>query len=244
MKSVVIFGGTIDGRKLAEKLAENGILVYLCVATDSGNDVLGKYRDNIVVSIGRKTFEDIEDFIKKINPYKVIDATHPYALEITENIKKVVKKDNYLRLIREISEYNYGKLVGSIEEACALVCEGNVLATTGSKQISEYLSIENYKKRLYARVLPTEESVLLCKKIGLSDENIITNLGACSYEDNKKVIEKYDIKTMISKDGGKSGGFHEKMQACKDLNVKFLIIKRPSEEKGFIFEEIEKIIME
>lgn len=242
MRKVLVFGGTLDGRLLAEKLVKNDIFVHLCVATDGGSEVF-KLRDkNIFVQVGRLNSEQISELICKNNFDIVVDATHPYATEITANIKKASENIRYLRLLREKSEFKHGVLVETIEKACEICKNDNILLTTGSKEISRYKSL--FDKNVYARVLPTAESVNLCKSAGLRDEQIITHFGVCTYEENVEIIRKYKICTLITKDGGKTGGFYEKYRACVDENVELIVIKRPNEEKGYTSEEIIDLILE
>lgn len=242
IEKVLIFGGTSEGRKLTEILTQKGICVHLSVATQVGSDVLNENSQNLRVHIGRLNSDEISDLINKNNFKVVVDATHPYAIEVTENIKKSTENLKYIRLIREKNFVDGAIYVENIEKACEICKKENILLTTGSKQISEFRSIFN--KNVYARVLPTEESIELCKNAGLSEKNIITHLGVCSYEQNLEIIKKYKIKTLITKESGKIGGFFEKYYACVDENVEFIVISRPSEENGYNVEEIYNILME
>ncbi len=241
MKKILIFGGTKDGRVLAESLAKKGYEVVVSVATECGREQIEDV--SLKVLVGRLTTQEIEKILKEQGFEAVIDATHPYATEVTKNIQSASKNYAYYRVIRKDSDIDYGQMVNSIEEACALIGDENVLATTGSKQVKEYVKVfDRYKEQLYVRVLPTKESVEACRDAGLEPDHILTKLGVSTIEENIQIIKKYRIETLITKDGGDTGGFHEKCQACKVTGIRLLVIKRPTKEFGYSVEELEKIL--
>ncbi len=242
MKRILIFGGTKDGRLLAESLMSKGNQVFVSVATTCGKEQLME-SERLKVLVGRLTVKEMEQLLEKLKLDVVVDATHPYATEVTQNIKLAVKSIPYYRLLRKNSEVDYGEVVESIAEACSLIGEGNVLATTGSKQVKEYVSgFPRFKEQLYVRVLPTEDSIEACRKAGLEQSHILTKLGVSTVEENIQIINQYQIRTLITKDGGITGGFPEKCSACKETGIRLIIIKRPTEEVGYSIEELENIL--
>lgn len=103
MNEVLIFAGTTEGRKLSECLAASGIYHIICVATEYGEIVL-KANPFMTVHRGRMDEEQIKEFIQNGKFKAVVDATHPYADIVTENIKMAMEgmKIPYLRLKREM----------------------------------------------------------------------------------------------------------------------------------------------
>lgn len=104
MKEILIFAGTTEGRKLSECLAESGICNTLSVATEYGEFVL-KEHPLVKVCQGRMDREEIREFIEKGDFGAVVDATHPYADAVTENIRFAMEKTKipYIQLKRELS---------------------------------------------------------------------------------------------------------------------------------------------
>ena len=248
MKDLLIFGGTTEGRELAETLSDKGQRVILSVATQYGKEMIPQQSQYLQIKVGRLDHIEMSRIITANGIGIVIDATHPYAVEVSKHIKQAcgTTMTEYLRLLRDTSGYDEDMtMADTIEESCTMVEDGNVLATTGSKQIGEYTQLVDYKQRLYARVLPTQESIDLCKKAGLDDDHIITSFGVLSVAENMEMMARYQIKTMITKDGGTKGGFGEKRLACKQGNIKCIVVKRPMVEDGFSMTEIlEKIGVE
>ena len=91
MKEILIFAGTTEGRKLSEYLAEAGVNHTICVATEYGEIVLRQH-PLVKVHQGRMNQEQIESFLRNGKFDVVVDATHPFAKEITRNIQEAIKE--------------------------------------------------------------------------------------------------------------------------------------------------------
>lgn len=244
MKEVLIFGGTTEGRRLSEYLAEAGIAHTICVATEYGEHVL-KEHSLVTVHQGRMQQQEICAFIKEKDYAAVVDATHPYAEVITQNIKAALEglPIPYYRLQREMAEeQQYEKLYYfASHEECALALEevnGNILLTTGSKELISYASKETLKSRLYIRVLPSMESIRLCEEKGISGKQILALQGPFSAELNEAIMKQYSIACMVTKESGINGGFSEKIQAAKNLDIPVYVIRNTTKKDGLSFTEI------
>ena len=102
---VVIFAGTTEGRLLAEGLADSGADVTVCVATEYGEKLMPE-QSNRKVHTGRLDAQQMDLFLQEKSPDLVVDATHPYAQAVSENIRQVCQKLQIedLRLLREDEE--------------------------------------------------------------------------------------------------------------------------------------------
>ena len=236
---IVIFGGTTEGRKLVEIFKNMDITVS--VATEYGAKLLP---NNINVVVGKMNFEKMIEFLKDFDI--VIDSTHPYALEVTENLynaSKVLKKE-YIRLLRNSSEYKNCIYVDNIKESVKLLnqLEGNILAVTGSKQLVEYTYVNDYRNRIFLRVLPTIEAISKCINMNFKIENIIAMQGPFIFELNYAIMKQYNIKILVTKDGGQAGGFDEKILAAEKIGANIIVIGRPFQRDGISFDEIVSLI--
>lgn len=83
MYKAIVFAGTTEGYALCEFLAENHVPVYACAATEYGGSLL-KENEFLHVSAGRLKTEDMEELFRREAPEIVLDATHPYAAEVTK----------------------------------------------------------------------------------------------------------------------------------------------------------------
>ena len=100
-KRLLIFGGTTEGRQLAEYACEKGLSVLVCVATEYGEEVLRPHPRLQVDSRGL-TEAEIEDMLRQEHFYAVMDATHPYAADITDKIAGACRRtgEKYIRVLR------------------------------------------------------------------------------------------------------------------------------------------------
>ncbi|MEN8904351.1 MAG: precorrin-6A reductase [Clostridiales bacterium] len=234
---MVVFAGTNEGRKLCEFMTVRGAYVTAVVATEYGSLVMPNM-PNLIIKEGRLSLAEITDLIDNYD--YVVDATHPYANIISDNIKTAIEKRNkkYLRVIRPLLEYENVREFPDICEVCKYLnsTTGNVLVTTGSKELLPYTTIENYRQRLFLRVLPTIKAVNECNNLNFNVSNIICMQGPFSENMNKAMIEQVTAKFLVTKETGKSGGFLEKLSAAKKLGVKVLLVGRPYKEEGLDLE--------
>lgn len=244
MKEILIFAGTTEGRRLSECLSDSCIAHTVCVATEYGELVL-KEHPLTTIHRGRMDESEIKAFILNGNYAAVIDATHPYAEIITQNIKNAMDGMDipYLRLNREINDNDKDEKVVFYEtnEECAKALEeiqGNILLTTGSKGLSKYCVSENVKNRLFVRVLPGLESINTCIDQGITGKQIIAMQGPFTDKMNEAIIQQYDIACMVTKHSGKSGGYYEKINAARKSGILVYVIGHPKELSGYTFDEI------
>lgn len=233
-KNLCIFGGTSEGRILAQKLKDTKNIT-LCTATDYGAAVL-KDLDDISVVKGRMDSKQMMDFFALHDFDCIIDATHPYAQEATINISKAAKTKNIplIRIIRENDEtVENAVYFDSNAQAAAFLknTQGNILVTTGAGGISMYDDI--LSERLFVRILPCVSSLKACESAGIKQSNIIASQGPFSYDTNFTLMKEKNIKYLVTKSSGNAGGFNEKIRAALALNIVPVIIGRPDDNKGY-----------
>ena len=239
MKKPLIFSGTTEGRLLSEKLTASGIAHIVCVATEYGELVM-EPSELADVRTGRMTALQMYDLMKS-EADKVFDATHPYAADVSHNILTacLAADKEYVRILRDTdsdlfpADADIHDFKSAEDCAKALAeTEGNILLTTGSKELGIYASDEDLRGRLYARVLPSHESISLCEEAGLSGKQIIAMQGPFSMETDLAVIHQFNIKTLVTKSSGSAGGAPDKIRAAVKAGIPVYIIGRPAEETG------------
>jgi precorrin-6x reductase len=234
---VLIFGGTTEGRRLAHDLAARGASVTVSVATEYGKETQGD-EDGVTVLSGRLDSEQMKALIARFP--LVIDATHPYAKEATANIRAAAHAVgvSLFRLLREESALSDNCVtVGSAEEAASYLAaqEGNILLTTGAKELSVFAPLGG--ERLYPRVLPMADSLAACEAAEIPRRNIIAMQGPFGPELNCALIRQFSIAFLVTKDGGKAGGFGEKVAAARETGISLVVIRRP-EDHGKSYSEV------
>ena len=230
---ILVLGGTSDSIHICNKLNDMGLPYIVSVTTEYGRDIAKKATENVF--LGKLTKEDMVSLIKEKNITQIIDATHPYATVVSSNAIECSKITNidYVRFEREslIKQIDYENkyVVENIEQACQIANEIGLIK----------------EKNLIARVLPTSEVLESCEGLGLNADNIIAMKGPFSEEMNIATYKQYNIDLLITKESGVAGGFLEKINACKVLNIPVIIISRKKIDYPKVInniEDIEKII--
>ncbi|MCI6621044.1 MAG: precorrin-6A reductase [Firmicutes bacterium] len=232
MKKVLVFAGTTEGRELAELLADSNIKCSVCVATDYALELMNDKR--LDVHCGRLTEEEMEVLMRDGSFDVVVDATHPYAQIVSQNVRQAADKESIslIRLRRSTESAEEGFVSFKTHEECSAWLSfqtGNILLTTGSKDLGSYAKNETIKNHLFVRVLPGEESIRLCTANGITGRQIIAMQGPFSAQMNECILREYSIDWMVTKISGHAGGFEEKVEAAKKAGVGVCAILPPSE---------------
>lgn len=237
---ILLFGGTAEGHTLARRLAQAGHPVTCCVATDYGRDVL-EPQPNLTVRMGRMDQGAMEAEMGRGYDC-VVDATHPYAAQVSGNIRAAAKAVNlpYQRLLRPREEAGDVLWADSPEQAAEILetMPGNVLLTTGSKDLAVFAKLRDYKQRLWVRILPSLDSLSAALELGYPASHIICMQGPFSRQMNTATLRSMDGRILVTKDTGKAGGFGEKAQAAREAGAKLLVIRRPVAETGLELEAL------
>ena len=246
MYKLCVFAGTTEGRRLVELLADAPVEVTACVATEYGEALLTP-RERLTVSHRRLTEEEMEALLAQERFDLVVDATHPYAAEVTENIARACRGVGveYLRLLREADALPEGAVYFPDTEAAVnwlAETEGNILLTTGSKELAKYAALPGFARRVCARVLPMEASLSACRAAGLGPDRIIAMQGPFSREMNAALLEAVSAKYLVTKDTGGTGGFGEKAAAARDAGAVLVVVGRPAQREGLGFEETASLL--
>lgn len=250
MRKVLIYAGTTEGRELAQRLAEKGIFSIVSVATEYGARVMqdAAVQEEIDVRQGRLSVTEMKALLLAEMPLAVVDATHPYATEVTKNIRLSMEESDvpYFRLERNLEEETdltkdciyFDSASACAKRLCSV--EGNIFLTTGSKELEAFCQREELRPRLVVRVLPGRESMELCWKNGLEGKQIIAMQGPFTKEMNLATIRQYGITCMVTKESGKIGGVDEKLEAAREAGISCCVIRRPVPEadQTYSFREV------
>lgn len=238
--SILLFGGTAEGHALARRLAQAGLAVTCSVATAYGEAVL-EPTPGLTVRVGRMDADQMAAEMAK-GYTCVVDATHPYADRVSENIRRAAETAGlpYYRLLRPREAAEDVLWADSPADAARMLADlpGNVLLTTGSKDLKTFTQVPDYQSRLYVRVLPSLESLSAALDLGYPAAHILCMQGPFPEKLNAALLEAVDAKILVTKDTGKAGGFPEKAAAAQSAGAKLLVIRRPTQETGYTLDAL------
>lgn len=229
---ILLFAGTSEGREAAKILKNNNHEFIVSVATESGAKALNSIKVKTICS--KLDCHQIKETIEKQKIKTIIDATHPFAVNVKKNIIDACRgiEVGILKIEREhfkLPESHLVKTVANVEEAAKLSLKlgKTILLTIGVKELEKFVkTTKNSDANLIVRVLPSKESVKKCLDLGFLKKNILTGTGPFDADENAKTIENHKINVIVTKDTGSPGGLPEKIEAALKNNVYAIVINR------------------
>jgi precorrin-2 dehydrogenase/sirohydrochlorin ferrochelatase/precorrin-6A/cobalt-precorrin-6A reductase len=243
---ILIFGGTTEGRALFEGLLNLGVEAGLQVATDYGKMLVeGETLEG--VASGRLDIPSMLRHFEQRRPELVVDATHPYAVEVTKNLKAACQSADipYLRLNRAASKAEGVIEFETVEAAAAWLDQqpGGILSTIGSKGLRHLTGIRDFESRIFTRILPLPEALEEAVAQGFKGSQLICMQGPFTMEMNLAMLRQFKCKYLLTKDSGSSGGFEEKLEAAREAGARVVLVGRPDEVPGLSYEDVLKLIL-
>ena len=248
---VLVFAGTTEGREFCRRALGAGFLVTASVATEYGREAAaegipaGDGRFSVLAR--RLRAEEMAELVAGFDA--VVDATHPYAAEVTRNIRGACgsRGVRLFRLRRRVEEPGGDCLTfGSMEDICAFIAREDgrlvgagsplprVFVSTGSKELLPFTRLADFSSRVSVRVIPSAEAIRACEALGFPKRSIIAMQGPFSAALNEAMFRERGSTVLVTKLSGRNGGFREKIVAAKRCGMCVLAL-RPPEEEGEAF---------
>ena len=248
--------GTQDGREIVRCLCAVGYDVAASVVSAYGQQLLAEQREKgggrLLINDTPLDEEGLRAFLQEHGIRAFVDATHPYAVNVSRNAMTACAAEGipYIRFERDLTDISYENvhLVHSYEEAAETAARlgKNVFLTTGSRNLERFVRAESLADcTLIARVLPTADVIALCEGLGLTPAQIIAMQGPFSCELNRAMYEKYKADVIVTKNSGTIGGTDAKFQAAEDLGLPVIVIDRPVLDYPHLahtFEEVKQFV--
>ncbi len=244
---ILVLGGTTEGRELADLLKQQGYQCILSVAGPLGRDFASDYQDLISGELNHWQLAKLVDE----NGIKIIlDATHPYAQQITLIAQLVAEEKSlsYLRYQRPTAAplegpnlfraADYGQGLEIIEQST-----GGVFLTIGVRKLHFFRSLwAEQQRRVWVKVLPVPESINHCLNQGLRSDQIFAFHGTGSKELVSAILQQTGAEWLVTKESGSTGGTDVKVNAAFDLGRRVLLIDRPPIQADLIFDNYQAIL--
>ena len=235
---ILVLSGTRDGRRLVQKLKEQGYELLVSVTTEYGRDLMEA--DDTFINAAPLDTAGMVNLIRLKNMRCIVDASHPYAVNVSRNAMEAARTAGivYIRYERPaalLPSYDRLFLVNSYEEAAVKAGQlgTNIFLTTGSRHVEIFKQHSALSQhRLIARVLPQVKSIEDCLAAGFSLKDIIAVQGPFSHEFNKAMFVAYAAEAVVMKNSGSIGGTDTKLTAAMELGLAIIVIDRPQMDYG------------
>lgn len=249
---ILIFGGTTEGRRLAEIAVEAGYRPTLSVVSEYGRETAGSSEAKFRILTGKMPEQTIRQHLAEGKYLCVIDATHPYAEQISRSVSRAAASEGVrcIHVIRSLKTEEDHRIY--FPDMSALITylnekEGKVFFATGSNAAEEYSMLSDLENRAYIRILPSEEALAKVKSAGFRSSHILCMQGPFSEEMNTACFRYSDAEWLVTKSSGSVGGYDSKVSAAEKLGMKILIVRPPvceEKEESCRYEDLEQLLRE
>ncbi len=232
---ILVLAGTGEGKELAAGLAAAGFEVLASAATAFGGELL-RAVPGIAVREGPLDAAALEELVLEKRVLGILDATHPFAVEISRMAGDVAARCGipYLRWERGFAPLPSDPLVHCVSgweeavECLAGLGVEDVFLAVGMKPLEVFLRHPKLGRcRFTVRVLPVPESVEACRRLGLGIDRIIAMRGPGTRKLNEALLEESGAQALVIKDSGTEGGTLVKIEAALALRIHVVVVQRP-----------------
>jgi len=232
--AVWVFSGTADGNALARELTHGPHPVVVSTASDYGRELVESDVPRASVVSGRMGHKVRLQLMKNHAARAIVDATHPFATEISKQLQALALELDlpYLRYERPgAPKSSFARYYPSMK-AAALEAPRHgkrIFLATGVKDIRTFLKMPGSQKaEWFVRITPQKDSLEQALAAGIPPSHICAMQGPVSRQLNAALWKEWAIDCVITKESGEAGGFSDKLEAARELGITLFVIDRPS----------------
>lgn len=229
---ILVFGGTTEGKEVTSFLEDQNIAYTYTTKTKISFKGKGNYIN------GAMEPEDIVSFCEQHKVTHIINAAHPFAENLHNNIIKAEIKLPKIRFERTFLEQTKHPLVNyvhSFEEAVLAFKKNNyqtLLALSGVQTIKK-LKPFWLKHTTWFRILDRDESRAVAFKASFPENNLLYGFPQEKIEE-VKLFKQYSPDVIITKESGINGKLQQKIEAAIITKTPIYIISKPTVSKIYI----------
>jgi precorrin-6A/cobalt-precorrin-6A reductase len=223
-RRILILGGTTEAAQLARSLQRRrGLKVITSLA--------GRTREPAAVPGGMRSggFGGIEGLIRFVREERIdiiVDATHPYAEQISRHAVVASRSTSVplVRLERPPWPRQPGDrwaLVDSLTEAARVAPDygRRAFLTVGAKELQAFAGME----RMWFLVRLVDQPA---EPLPLLHHQVVTGRGPFTSEDERKLLQQHRIDMVIARNSG-GDATYGKIAAARALGLPVLLLRRP-----------------
>ncbi|WP_242056988.1 MULTISPECIES: cobalt-precorrin-6A reductase [Oscillatoriales] len=246
-----LIGGTTESMQLAAAIAQAQLPCTISVTTETARSL---YPDVPIlrVWVGRLSPSEIGQFLLAQNIVAVLDASHPFAVEISQNAIAACSQLQipYLRYERPRLQGENNAIVNSkliqLDTFATLVAgnylEGQrVLLTVGYKALPLFRPWQE-RSTLFTKVLPSSTSIEAAIAAGFTPDRIFAMRPPISADLEKALWRHWQISMVVTKASGASGGEDVKRSIADELGVTLVVIDPPAIEYPQVTSDLSEAI--
>ena len=220
-EKILILGGTKEAAELAAGLVAQGhdVTTSLAGRTREPAPVAGKTRIG-----GFGGAAGLADYLRRENFTRLIDATHPFARQISINAAEAagrtgVKFEQHTRQAWTCEPGDHWLEVATLEAAIEAIPSGaRVLLALGSQHIAPFATRNDVFFLVRMVDMPGEP-------LPLPNHRILTGKPSPDWLREKQLLEENRITHILCRNSGGTGAYG-KIRAARELAVPVIIVQR------------------
>jgi precorrin-6x reductase len=228
-----VFSGTGDGNALAAELSRLGYHLIVSTASDYGAELALVALPGVEVRSGRQGVAARRSQLQQSGAVAIIDATHPFATEISSQLTQLSAELNvpYIRYERPaVALPSFAQQAPDMPAAAQMAIElgRRIFVATGIKDLDAFVTQSEAEHReWFLRITPDSGSLELALKAGIPRSHICAMQGPFSTDFNLALWSAWRVDCVVTKDSGEAGGFHTKAEAADKLGIPLIVVRRP-----------------
>lgn len=231
---ILILGGTTEGRIAARTLEESGKPFYYSTKGDEQEVTM----HHGIRLYGAMDELDLEHCCREHNIQLLVDAAHPFAIQLHQTVEKVAHTLNLLVIrferIYPPRDEEHITWCDDFEDAIRQIRKEDIftlLALTGVQSIAKLKPLWQESACCYFRILNRESSRRLAEREGFPEKYLHYYHAG---EDERILLQQLHPEAILIKESGFSGGFNEKVEAALQEGIRIFAIRRPPMPGSFM----------
>ena len=235
-----VFSGTSDGNALAREIMAAGHQAVVSTVSEYGAELAAQTCPGATPLAGRLGIERRRELLRDSRARAIVDATHPYAAEMSRQLIALSRELDlpYLRYERPraaSADDPHGtqrtRHAASIDDATQLAMQHGkrIFLATGSKDLAHFVQAPGAAEhQWFVRVAPDPQHLQRAIDAGIPRAHIVAMQGPFSQAANETLWRDWAIDCVVTKDSGDAGGYQTKAAATETLGIPLIVIDRPS----------------
>lgn len=226
-----LIGGTQESAAIAHALVQHHVPCLVTVTTESARQLYPQ-SPTLDIWVGQLVADELPQFLKTQGIRAILDASHPYAVAISQSAIAAAKIGSipYLRYERSAIAASHSSQLTfpSVEHVIAsdILTNQRVLLTIGYRWLPLFQPWHE-QATLFVRILPSTVALNAALAAGFTPARIIALRPPISSALEQALWQQWQISIVITKASGTAGGQDTKQQVAAQLGVSLVTIERP-----------------
>ncbi len=237
-RRIWLIGGTRESAALAQLIAQAHLPCIITVTTDAARSL---YPDlpALKVRVGKLASAQLQAFVQDEQIAAVLDASHPFAVEISQSAIAFARQHqlSYLRYERPSAQVDDTQIHASGEQcrfdsiktllAGDALTGHRVLLTLGYRSLPLFQPWHD-RATLFARLLPSVTALEVALAAGFTSDRLMALRPPVSADVERALWQQWQISVVVTKASGTPGGEDVKRRVAAELGVRLIVIDRPA----------------